>query len=313
MPKEGEPLMICLQQGSKTISSALFVEKGGVQVPVFYICRPLHGPKTYYTTTEKAILTLIHTIRSLKTIFQKHKIKVVTDEPIREMLKISGTNGRLAKWAAELRMYDVSYILSKAAEGQVVSKFFRQKEPMPSTTSEKDKGTSRLNNRLREKLTPTPRAWRLYLSREANKEGSGVGMILVSLEEKTYSFAIRLNFSALDDNMNYEALLAGLFASANKGRKDLHVFVDSQILVDQVEGNRVLRTKETKKYMEEVMDATTSFHRFRITHLPKALSPKAEVHTGLATIKLEFLNQEVSVGVKTRPLVEVEDNNKGRV
>nr|GEU30316.1 hypothetical protein [Tanacetum cinerariifolium] len=67
MPKEGELLMICLQQGSETISYALFVERGGVQ----------------------------------------------------EMLKISGINGRLAKWAAELRMYDVSYILSKEAEGQV--------------------------------------------------------------------------------------------------------------------------------------------------------------------------------------------------
>ncbi|GJU24348.1 reverse transcriptase domain-containing protein [Tanacetum coccineum] len=181
MPKEGEPLMICLQQGSKTISAALFVERGGVQVPVFYTSRPLHGPETYYTTTEKAILTLIYTTRSLKAIFQKHRIKVVTDEPIQEMLRI----------------YDVSYILSKEAEGQV-------------------------------------------------------------------------------------------------------------------EGNRVPRTKEIKKYMEEVMDATTSFHRFQITHLPKSLSPKAEVLTGLATIKFEFLNQEVSVGVKTRPSVEVEANSKGR-
>ncbi|GKC83388.1 hypothetical protein Tco_1139105, partial [Tanacetum coccineum] len=59
------------------------------------------------------------------------------------------------------------------------------------------------------------------------------------------------------------------------------------------------------------MDATTSFHRFQIMYLPKALIPKAEVLTGLATIKLEFLNQEVSVGVKTRPSVEVEGNIKG--
>ncbi|GJU23523.1 hypothetical protein Tco_1156865 [Tanacetum coccineum] len=59
------------------------------------------------------------------------------------------------------------------------------------------------------------------------------------------------------------------------------------------------------------MDATALFHRFWITHLPKALSPKAEVLTGLTTIKLEFLNQEVSVGVKTRPSLEVEDNSNG--
>nr|GEU82241.1 reverse transcriptase domain-containing protein [Tanacetum cinerariifolium] len=50
--------------------------------------------------------------------------------------------------------------------------------------------------------------------------------------------------------------------------------------------------------------------RFWIMHLPKKLNPKAEVLTGLATIKLEFLNKEVLVGIKTRPSVEVGSNGK---
>ncbi|GJU42712.1 NADH dehydrogenase subunit 1 [Tanacetum coccineum] len=60
------------------------------------------------------------------------------------------------------------------------------------------------------------------------------------------------------------------------------------------------------------MDATAPFHRFRITHLPKNLNSKAKVLTGLATIKLEFLNQEVSVGIKTRPSFEVGSDGKER-
>ncbi|GKE00028.1 hypothetical protein Tco_1388011 [Tanacetum coccineum] len=35
--KEREALMICLQQGSETVSSVLFVERGGVQTPVSYV------------------------------------------------------------------------------------------------------------------------------------------------------------------------------------------------------------------------------------------------------------------------------------
>ncbi|GKA31674.1 reverse transcriptase domain-containing protein [Tanacetum coccineum] len=129
-------------------------------------------------------------------------------------------------------------------------------------------------------------------------------MILDSPEGKVYLYAIHLNFYASGDNMDYEALLAGLVAFAGKGMKDLHVFEGSKLLVDQVEGSRILRTKEAKRYMEEIIDATALFHRFRITHLPKALNPKAEALTGLASIILEFLNQEVSVGIKTRPTVE---------
>ncbi|GJW37533.1 reverse transcriptase domain-containing protein [Tanacetum coccineum] len=110
--------------------------------------------------------------------------------------------------------------------------------------------------------------------------------------------------------MDCEALLAGLAASANQGIKDVHVFIDSLTLVTQVEGNHTPATEQERRYKEEIMDATVPFHRFRITHLPKILNLKAEVLTGLATIKLEFLSQEVSVCIKTRPSVEETSSSK---
>ncbi|GJY20662.1 reverse transcriptase domain-containing protein [Tanacetum coccineum] len=92
----------------------------------------------------------------------------------------------------------------------------------------------------------TPRSWRLYMGRETGKEGSKVGMILDSPEGKVYSYVIRLNFHASEDIMDYEALLARLFASVERGMKDLHVFAESKMLVDQAEGNRTPRTEEKK-------------------------------------------------------------------
>ncbi|GJW83926.1 reverse transcriptase domain-containing protein [Tanacetum coccineum] len=89
-----------------------------------------------------------------------------------------------------------------------------------------------------------------------------------------YSYAIRLKFKASNNAMDCEALLAGLAASANQGMKDLHVFIDSLTLVTQV------------------LNHTS----------PKILNLKAEVLTGLATIKLEFLNQEVSVGYQNKTI-----------
>ncbi|GJV06706.1 reverse transcriptase domain-containing protein [Tanacetum coccineum] len=109
-------------------------------------------------------------------------------------------------------------------------------------------------------------------------------------------------------------LLAGLVASARQGIKDLHVFIDSPTLAAQMEGSYAPAMRQERKYKEEIMDATASFYRFQITHLLKISNPKAEVLTGLATIKLEFLNQEVSVGIKTRPSVEeTSSSKKGKV
>ncbi|GJW87706.1 hypothetical protein Tco_0163046 [Tanacetum coccineum] len=76
------------------------------------------------------------------------------------------------------------------------------------------------------------------------------------------------------------------------------------------EGNHMPATEQERKYKKEIMEVTAPFHRFQITHLPKILNSKAEVFTGLATIKLEFINQEVSVGIKTRPSVEETSSSK---
>ncbi|GJU89770.1 reverse transcriptase domain-containing protein [Tanacetum coccineum] len=126
--------------------------------------------------------------------------------------------------------------------------------------------------RIMEKFLTDQRGWnvKIYLeeivikrkSKEAIKEDSGIEIILVSPEEKMYSYAIRLKFKASNYAIDCEALLAGLAASDNQGMKDLHVFIDSLTLVAQVEGNHTPPTEQERRYKKEIMDATVPFHRF---------------------------------------------------
>ncbi|GKB69240.1 reverse transcriptase domain-containing protein [Tanacetum coccineum] len=248
--KEGEVLMLCLQQRSETISSMLLVEREGIQIHVSYVSRPLQAMEICYTPMEKMVHALIHTIRSLRTIFRKHK----------------------------------------EAEGSVVKKFFGQGKQVQETPDANEGEMSNLSKKLQAKSTPTPRAW--------------------SPDEKMHSYAIRLKFNASNHAIDCEALLAGLAASVSKGMKDLHVFINSLTLVAKIEGNHTPTMEQERKYKEEIINATAPFHMFRITYLPKILNSKAEVLTGLATIKLEFLNQEVSVGIKTRPSMEETSSSK---
>ncbi|GJU23355.1 reverse transcriptase domain-containing protein [Tanacetum coccineum] len=251
-----EKITSILQQRSKTISSMLLVERVGIQIPVSYVSRPLQGMEICYTPTEKMIQALIHTTRSLRAIFRKHKVKVVTDGPMQEILKLSKREGRLAKWAAEVRTYDISYIQRKEDKGSLVKKFFGQGEQVQETPDGNEGGMINLSKKLQAKSTPTLRAWRTI------EEGSGVGIILVSPDEKMHSYAIRLKFNTSDHAIDCEALLAGLAASVSKGMKDLHVFMDSPKLVAQIEGNHTPATEQERKYKKEIMDATALFHRF---------------------------------------------------
>nr|GEY98058.1 hypothetical protein [Tanacetum cinerariifolium] len=79
--------------------------------------------------------------------------------------------------------------------------------------------------------TLTPRDWRLYLGKETIEDGLGMGIILVSPEERMHSYPICLKFNTFDYATDCEALLAGIAVSVSKGIKDLHVFIDSSRLV----------------------------------------------------------------------------------
>ncbi|GKB96654.1 hypothetical protein Tco_0982791 [Tanacetum coccineum] len=118
------------------------------------------------------VQALIHTARSLRTVFIKHKVKVITNGPMEETLKLAGREGRLGKWATEIRTYDISYIQRKEAEGPVVKKFFGQGEQVGETPDANKGGIFDLSKGFQANSTPTTRAWRLYLGRRKPYTGN---------------------------------------------------------------------------------------------------------------------------------------------
>ena len=82
---------------------------------------------------------------------------------------------------------------------------------------------------------PTP--WKLYMDGVANQRGSGVGLVLVSLEKITIEKSLRLSFSATNNEAEYEALLMEMMMVQKMGGKAVKVFSDSKLVVGQVRGD----------------------------------------------------------------------------
>ena len=55
-----------------------------------------------------------------------------------------------------------------------------------------------------------PPCWKAHIDGVANQRGSGVGLILVSPEGITIEKLLRLGFSAMNNEAEYEALLGGM-------------------------------------------------------------------------------------------------------
>ena len=55
-----------------------------------------------------------------------------------------------------------------------------------------------------------PLQWKVYVEGRANQKGSGVGLVLISPEKLVVEKSLRLGFSAMNNEAEYEALLEGM-------------------------------------------------------------------------------------------------------
>ena len=78
--------------------------------------------------------------------------------------------------------------------------------------------------------------WKVYVDGAANQRGSGVGLVLVSLEKITIEKSLRLGFSTTNNEAEYETLLMGMAMVQKMGGKTVEMFSDSRLIVGQVKG-----------------------------------------------------------------------------
>ena len=78
--------------------------------------------------------------------------------------------------------------------------------------------------------------WEVYVDGASNQKGSGVGLVLMSPEKVVIEKSLRLDFSATNNEAEYEALLEGMAMVQRMEGKSIKLFSDSKLVVGQVRG-----------------------------------------------------------------------------
>ncbi|XP_065630785.1 uncharacterized protein LOC136068062 [Quercus suber] len=73
----------------------------------------------------------------------------------------------------------------------------------------------------------SPSHWEVYMDGAANQKGSGVGLVLISPEKIIIEKSLRLDFSATNNETEYEALLMGMAMVQRMGGKNGNAHADS--------------------------------------------------------------------------------------
>ena len=112
-----------------------------------------------------------------------------------------------------------------------------------------------------------PISWRVYIDGVANQRGSRVWLVLVSPEKITIEKSLRLDFSATNNEAEYEALLMGMAMVQRMGVKAVEMFLDLRLVVGQVKGELEIRDMRMQGYLSQVKHLQSGFESFSILHI----------------------------------------------
>ena len=120
-PKVDEVLFAYIAVASHAISLVLVRVDNGAQMPVYYVIKSLYKAEVRYLPSEKVILAVVHATRKLPHYFQSHTIVVLTQLPLRSLLRSANYTETIAKWGTILGAFDIKYMPRTFEKGQVLA------------------------------------------------------------------------------------------------------------------------------------------------------------------------------------------------
>ncbi|GJR54003.1 reverse transcriptase domain-containing protein [Tanacetum coccineum] len=177
-PRPKEELIMYLSASHGAVGAVLMTERDMIQTPVYFVSRALQGPELNYTPMEKLILALVCAAKRLRRYFQAYLIAVIMDQPIKKIMSRPDVAGRLQKWSVMLGEHNITYPTRTSVKGQILADFLVEKpDEVPLEAPVKD----------------------------------------VPLEGTEFTYALRFQFTASNNEAEYEALIAGLRITAQMG------------------------------------------------------------------------------------------------
>ena len=124
---------------------------------------------------------------------------------------------------------------------------------------------------------------------------------MITLEGSHKLLAVKFNFEATNNIVEYEACIAEMEALRELGVKEAEVFRDSTLVITQVQRLWKVKEEHLKPYQQYLEDLTKTFDKIEYTIIPRAQNQFVDTLATLASMV------EIPKGVWIRPL-EIEQS-----
>ncbi|RVX00391.1 hypothetical protein CK203_024529 [Vitis vinifera] len=172
----------------------------------------------------------------------------------------------MLQWAIELSEFGIEFQPRLSMKGQVMADFVLEYSRRPSQHHESSK----------------QEWWTLRVDGASRSSGSGVGLLLQSPTGEHLEQAIRLGFSASNNEAEYEAILSGLDLALALSVSKLRIYSDSQLVVKHVQEEYEAKDARMARYLAKVRNTLQQFTEWTIEKIKRADNRRADALAGIA-------------------------------
>ena len=172
---------------------------------------------------------MVHASQKLPHYFQVHTVVVLTQLPLKSVLRTADYTRRIALWNMILGAFDIKYMPRTSIKGQVLANLVAEFAELPVEILTKLRVVEGKSVGVVSTLKPP--CWKVYVDGAANQRESGVGLVLISPERATIEKSLRLRFSSTNNETKYEAFLQGMAMVQKMGGRVVEMFSDLRLVV----------------------------------------------------------------------------------
>eukprot|EP00257_Ricinus_communis_P019351 XP_015578317.1 uncharacterized protein LOC107261713 [Ricinus communis] len=148
--------------------------------------------------------------------------------------------GKLARWVVLLIEFNIEYATKKMVKGRAVVEFLAH-----NAIEEDDPWDLKFHDVRAFEI----QRWKMYSDGAVNARGAGLGVVLITLEGEMLLMVKKLDFRVTNNMSEYEACLFGLEVVVVAGAKELMVYGDSILIIQQALKEWKVKEKRLKSYV----------------------------------------------------------------
>ena len=208
-----KPLLLYLTTTNTVMGALLaqYLEETRKENAIYYISKKMMSYEEKYSPLEKTCVALVWATRKLR-----HYLKYLMEKPMQD--------GKTIKWVLLLLEFDIKYVTQKSMKGKVIA------DHLAHCSLEETKEIQ--GDFPKEDIMEIEvELWKMYFDGATNQNGSGIGVLLISLKGAHIPFSSKLNFPATNNATEYKACIMDLQVALGLGVKELEVYGDSALII----------------------------------------------------------------------------------